>query len=1154
MKKFNPLTFVCLIIFISFSFPSAAQQKTANSLLWRISGNGLTAPSYLFGTIHLNDERVFNFGDSLYHAISSTEGFAMELNPQQLTLFVIDQIKQEIANSKKISEILSESDYKKYGPLLAKKLAKKQADITTEDIMKEKNKWIREKFKTGKMQTFVDAYLYDIARRQGKWTGGVEDLQDQLSLMNDVIDKSDIAELVAPDRDKSDYVLGTMINAYQNSDLDAISAISNSQDSLANDKIIIKRNVRMAARMDSMTRIRTMVFAVGCAHLPGKMGVIELLRKRGFQVDPVVSSKKIKPGEYVVNEKPIEWEINKDDGGFYQVSMPGKAEELKLYGIITMKVNIDFSKNSGYFTSAVISPYSATKLDSALDQLSLQVFPRSGSRTVKNITVSGVQGKIYELEDDEGVRKGYILHKDSRIFIALGILSKLSKDGMTDIDRFLKSFQVLNPAPSQTASNFHYVDSLEGYELEVPSKPELLKEFSGKKMNEGVKTSLYSSFDPNSGTAYVFGTNSLLPGSFIQNDSVYLSAVIKNAKDRIGSVIIDTTFYENDVRVHEVSGLVKQNPLLMIHSRYYIRGDRWYVLVTTFGADKPDNLSKSFFDSFHFRDFPPVNWKMQTSSDSLISAWCPTALTASPGEKDGAADVLYDATDTINAHIHSIVAWHLADYYWSKSDSAFWLSRISAKIGKDDSLIYKKPVTNGDISGWEFEKSSKHSVLRQRFRILRYGDEIYTAMAVKPASEINDENTNRFFESIRFKKPAKPTHLLNSHAGLLLSKLFSKDSATVANAMDFLATAPITVSDLDTLHHTVVRIATHELDNPLTDKWYDLIFSHIKSIHDSSSFNFARDKYRSAPDSNAQLKIILLEIMTSFPSVENFNVVADLLNSSVPKTDFSRILRNNFKDTCRLTASIIPKLLPLLKNDFACLSIMDICNTLIDSNLLDRKLLSPYIPDCIRFSKSRVSSLMSDAENYYTLDRSMIEFLGKLKDQAANNQLKQYFPVNDNYIKYKTMQELTKNGVQVDPSIYLTLAADKYYRIYFYNFLKGQNKLNLFPATYKTQKMFAESNIWEDVSEDNDPKSIAFLMQKQIMYKGKLSNFYFFKVGFDRDKPTVTYLGCNGPYDLKSVDPEEAESGTHMYYDDDFDAKKMQQQVNALLKKYTEQN
>ena len=68
-------------------------QQPKPGLLWRISGNGLERPSYLFGTIHLTDKRVFNFGDSLYSALETSAGYAMELNPDSL---MVHYFKDEI--------------------------------------------------------------------------------------------------------------------------------------------------------------------------------------------------------------------------------------------------------------------------------------------------------------------------------------------------------------------------------------------------------------------------------------------------------------------------------------------------------------------------------------------------------------------------------------------------------------------------------------------------------------------------------------------------------------------------------------------------------------------------------------------------------------------------------------------------------------------------------------------------------------------------------------------------------------------------------------------------------------------------------------------------------------------------------------------------
>jgi len=55
--------------------------------------------------------------------------------------------------------------------------------------------------------------------------------------------------------------------------------------------LIVERNGRMASRMDSIIAGGTpSFFAIGSGHLPRKDGVIQLLRDRGYTVEPVFSS------------------------------------------------------------------------------------------------------------------------------------------------------------------------------------------------------------------------------------------------------------------------------------------------------------------------------------------------------------------------------------------------------------------------------------------------------------------------------------------------------------------------------------------------------------------------------------------------------------------------------------------------------------------------------------------------------------------------------------------------------------------------------------------------------------------------------------------------------------------------------------------------
>src|SRR5689334_20353529 len=62
--------------------PGKIFDKKYPSLLWEITGNGLSKPSYLFGTMHISDKLVFHLGDSFYNAIKGAEVVALETNPE----------------------------------------------------------------------------------------------------------------------------------------------------------------------------------------------------------------------------------------------------------------------------------------------------------------------------------------------------------------------------------------------------------------------------------------------------------------------------------------------------------------------------------------------------------------------------------------------------------------------------------------------------------------------------------------------------------------------------------------------------------------------------------------------------------------------------------------------------------------------------------------------------------------------------------------------------------------------------------------------------------------------------------------------------------------------------------------------------------------
>ncbi|MFM7812975.1 MAG: TraB/GumN family protein, partial [Flavobacteriales bacterium] len=74
------LTSLVLLLLLFSALGSLAQSY--QSLMWRISGNGLRKDSYLYGTMHVSGRTVFHLGDPFYDAMQNSDVVALELEPE----------------------------------------------------------------------------------------------------------------------------------------------------------------------------------------------------------------------------------------------------------------------------------------------------------------------------------------------------------------------------------------------------------------------------------------------------------------------------------------------------------------------------------------------------------------------------------------------------------------------------------------------------------------------------------------------------------------------------------------------------------------------------------------------------------------------------------------------------------------------------------------------------------------------------------------------------------------------------------------------------------------------------------------------------------------------------------------------------------------
>lgn len=319
----------------------------------------MARPSYLYGTMHLTDKRLFQLGDSVYKAIEQTDGFAAELDMDHIGTLLVNEFLQKEENSKsiepkKIKDLVDDKTWHLYSKQLETKLGKSADQLTVKDLDKAESRMYRDAFRKGDMPTFLDAWLFGQARSQGKWVGGIEDMEDQTEFM----DREKVEEKIqsALTEEYGSDAMEKFIRIYSSQNLDSISYFMYGTEGSGKDYLMVKRNIKMARRMDSLSAIRSMVFAVGAGHLPGDSGVIALLRKRGFTVTPVISSKKVSADAYKPKTVAIPWKPVSIKEDVYTLEMPGSADALNMMEDIGMDMKM-------FFDLSVMKMYMTMNLD-----------------------------------------------------------------------------------------------------------------------------------------------------------------------------------------------------------------------------------------------------------------------------------------------------------------------------------------------------------------------------------------------------------------------------------------------------------------------------------------------------------------------------------------------------------------------------------------------------------------------------------------------------------------------------------------------------------------------------------------------------------------------------------------------------------------------
>lgn len=289
-----------LFVLITLTLASNAQ------LLWKVTGRDTCKPSYLFGTIHLETSKYIDSVPGLRDAISSVDAIYGEIQMDSLT--DNDVMMRAVNNliappDSTIDKLLTKEEYQLVDSVVNSYF---MGMITLETFSKMKPVVLSSQLGVMQMKKYfpeqlglndvIDVAVQAAGRELGKRIGGLETIEMQINMLYGTpldVQAQELVNFCRMDKDIINYSK-ELCDAYHAQDIDTLEKLllleEAGVDEMANEiieKLAYERNRRWMNTITEIIPRESMLVAVGAGHLVGKDGLIELLRRDGYTVEPV---------------------------------------------------------------------------------------------------------------------------------------------------------------------------------------------------------------------------------------------------------------------------------------------------------------------------------------------------------------------------------------------------------------------------------------------------------------------------------------------------------------------------------------------------------------------------------------------------------------------------------------------------------------------------------------------------------------------------------------------------------------------------------------------------------------------------------------------------------------------------------------------------
>ena len=991
MKKIVLLVFSLSVVLLSGA-QSNTNSKKYPSLFWEITGNGLSRPSYLFGTMHVSSKLVFHLPDSFYLAIKNVDVVALETNPESwqedLVKYDIDdnsyrrQLSYFWNNLKEIPDDYLNIRTLQFGRYEKQVEAALYSRPSTINNLLYRN--YSDYSSDFEENTYLDMYIYQVGKKMRKQVAGVEKYDESMKLMMEAYRdaaKEKNRKQRSYDSDEN-YSADKLQEAYRTGNLDLLDSINrlNSFSDAFDEKFLYSRNLLQANSIDSILKARSALFVgVGAAHLPGNRGVIEILRRMGYKLRPIVM------GERDGNEKdkveklrvPVSFSPQTSDDGFFKVDIPGKFYRFGEEGILDQLQYADMANGSYYMVTRI-------KTNSQFWGHNEEVVRKK----IDSLLYENVPGKI--INRQEILRNGYkgldIVNRTRRgdiqrynIFVTPFevIIFKMSGNGdyVQNGDESKKFFGSIRLKEYKTdvITGWHQYQPVSGgFVVDLPHEPFVSKNNSslgGQSMWE------YESDDKGSGTNYTILRIDIHNYSFAEEDTFDLGLLDESFS---GSAFIDKELSRNLITwkgypALDCKYLHKNGSLLTV--RFIIQGPHYYTLVAHGKAE--NSAVQNFFSSFEIRPFvyqAPFERKDTSLQYSVKTTFYPEdkkiklAIPGNDNSPDNSDDDDDDnftngnfknniiKNDTTGETIY-LSFYRTNKYYYNDDSSGIDENRVT----REGSWIIRDKKKNTLPGGWKVvelqlsDTNSSRLVWTKTFYRNGAGFFIVTESDTLTTTSSFLKN---FFETFTPSDDLKGFNPFEKKTSIFFNDFFSSDSQVHKDAIRAIDQLRVDSTDFTNIKKAISTVGWKE------KKYLEVkrsLISKLGDVKTKASSDFLKDLYYAAGDT-IDLQYVALESLLQQQTQYAFAVFKTIISVEPPvieggnnpaynnfSTGNYRYIRSKYLgnsnydngdfwdelyDSVQLTRTILPDILPLLNLDDYKWKTMRLLARMTDSNLV----------------------------------------------------------------------------------------------------------------------------------------------------------------------------------------------------------------------------